>query len=63
MGVIQFSTSLALGKLGVTSLQDRRTRVCKDVGTVRRRENKSIINQQCMLRILPEFIQSMKGVT
>lgn len=45
MGVIQFSTSLALDKLGVISLQGRRTTVYRDGGTVRRRENKSIVSQ------------------
>lgn len=56
--VIQFSTSLGLDKLCVTNILGRRT-FCTYEGTVRRRENKSIVSHSCMLRILShEVIQS-----
>lgn len=58
---IQFSTTLGLDKLRVTSIQGRTTKFCRDAGTERRRENKVIVSLSCMVCILShEFIQSIR---
>lgn len=59
--VIQFSTTLGLDKLSVTSIRDRTTKFCRDEGTERRRENKIIVSHSCMLCILSQkFIEFIR---